>query len=272
MRRRRFVLPPTDGSSSSWPDATNTGVPSGTSLTSSGTLNTSANNQIIDALNITGSLTIDHTGVLVKRCKITASNSNIVVVNATGCTIQDCEIDGNLTGSTGILVRHGVQALRLNIHGCENGGNAEINSSGAPALFQDCWVHDLSLEGSGFHTDGMQFDPDAAYITFEHNSWQPIPSGIRNATSCINFNNEAIGTNNHITVNNNKIDGRGCGSAMYLPRYSGWSNLVITNNRMRPGDNGYSSNGGGGTGTFQTMTTWSGNVDDGTGATVNQAD
>lgn len=257
---------------SSWPDSTNTGVPTGTSLTThTGVYNTSANNEVVDSLLITSSVVVAHTGVTIKNCKITAqapNDSYSILVNATGCTVQDCELDGGVTGITGINLGNGVQCYRLDIHGCENGANVNANSAGNPALIQDSWFHDLSPEGSGFHTDGIQFDSDASYLTIEHCHFQPIPSGIRNATSCINMNNQVGATNNHLTVNNNLIDGRGCASAEYVPRESGWSNIAVTNNRMLAGDNGYTD--GGNTTTYPNggVTTFTGNVDHLTGAAL----
>lgn len=260
--------------SSDWPDSTNTGVPAGTSLTPSGSVTTSANNQIIDALDITnGHIIVNHTGVLIKRCRIKqVDEPYLVYPNATGLIVQDCEMDGDVSGTTGISVENGVTYIRCDIHDCENGGNVGANSSGNPALIQDSWFHDLAPEGSGFHTDGLQFDSDASYLTIEHCHFQPIPSGIRNATSCINLGNEVGFTNNHITINNNLIDGRGCGSAVYLPRYSGWSNIAVTSNRILSGDNGYCDGGNAATYPGGGVTTFTGNVDHLTGAALAVSD
>jgi hypothetical protein len=253
---------------SGFPDATNTGVPAGTTLTPSGSVTVSTPGATIDALDISGSLTINAANVTVKRCRIRQANSNIVRILAAGCTIQDCEIDGLLTGSTAIFMENTVQCFRLNIHGCENGG--DVNHNGG--LIKDSWIHDLSLEGSGFHTDGLQFDQDASFLTIDHCHFQPIPSGIRNATSCINIDNESNATNNNITVQNCLIDGRGCGSACYLPRFPGWSNIAFVNNRMLSGDNGYCDGGNHSTWPGGGVSTFTGNVDHLTGAALTQAD
>jgi hypothetical protein len=53
--------------------------------------------------------------------------------------------------------------------------------------------------------------------------------------------------------------------AIYCPRSAGWSNIVITDNRLEPGVSGYSD-------TCSNTTTWSGNVDDSSGATVGSGD
>jgi hypothetical protein len=249
-------------SSGGFPNASNTGVPAGTTLTPSGSVTTSANGQVIDALDITGTLAINHTGVLVKRCRIRQSNvTSIVEPNASGCVIEDCEIDGNLTGSTGIELRNLVQCYRLNIHGCENGGNVEVNAG----RLEDCYIHSLSSEATGFHSDGLQFDSNASNLTIEHCNFVPVPSGVRDATSCINVFNDPGGTNSNITINNSRIDGRGTNVACYFPRFSGWSNIVVTNNRILAGDTGYSDTG-------SNTTTWTGNVDDLTEAVVGPND
>jgi hypothetical protein len=250
---------------SGFPDATNTGVPSGTTLTPfSGSYFTSADNEIVDALDVSGNIVVQHANVLVKRCRAVAPNDYCLYIDTGGlnCTVQDTELDGSLTGSTGILMVNNVQALRLNIHGCENGG--QVNSGGG--LIKDSWIHDLSSEATGFHTDGLQFASDASALTIDHCNFEPVPSHVRDATSCINIYNEAGATQNHdITITNSRIDGRGCAVACFFPRFSGWSNIVVTNNRLRAGDTGYSDSG-------VNTTTWTGNVDDATGATVNAGD
>lgn len=250
-------------SAGGFPNVTTTGVPSGTTLTASGSVASSANGQVIDALDISGTVTITHTGVLVKRCRIRLSNeTNIVKPNATGCVIQDCEIDGLQSGSTGIRVANSVQYVRCYIHGCENAGSVAVNAGS----LTDCFIYDLSPEaGTGFHTDGLEFDTNASFLTLEHCNIEPVPEHVRDSTSCININNEVGASNNNITINNCRIDGRGTNVAVYFPRFSGWSQIHFTNNRMRAGDTGYSDTG-------SNTTTWSGNVDDLTGATVGPND
>src|SRR5882672_5797669 len=62
--------PPPPLPATGWPNSTNTGVPVGTVLTvHSGDFTTIAAGQIVDALDVRGTIIVLHANVTVKRCK-----------------------------------------------------------------------------------------------------------------------------------------------------------------------------------------------------------
>src|ERR1700754_4603683 len=60
-------------SSCGYPDATNTGVPAGTSLTPSSSRTITTNGTVINGLEITGTVTVAADNVTIKNSKITAT-------------------------------------------------------------------------------------------------------------------------------------------------------------------------------------------------------
>lgn len=157
---------------SSFPDATNTGVPAGTTLTPSGGFTTTANGQVIDALHVSGGrIDVIHDNVLIKRCKFTSPGGDAIVQNtqdygATGMVIEDCEFDG--TGNTGgqSAVAFGSLTMRrCNIHDYGEGLSAN-----GDCLIEDNYMHDFgNFIAVGAHQDGIQAE-FGSNITIRHNT------------------------------------------------------------------------------------------------------
>src|SRR5688572_30489076 len=85
-----------------FPDANCTGTLPGVARTSSGSITTSSNGQIIQNLNISGSIFVQHANVIIRNVRIT-NPGGVAVANAAGgtgssFTLEDCELDG--TGNT----------------------------------------------------------------------------------------------------------------------------------------------------------------------------
>jgi len=139
-------------SSCGYPDATNTGVPSGTALTSSGSRTVSTNGAVLSGLDIAGTVTVAADNVTIENSRITktsgGSGSYAVILNsgADNFTIRDTEIAGPESDTSGLesaVWNHynnpGATATRVYFHRCA-----------------DCW------EGAGtFRDDYMVVD--AAY-------------------------------------------------------------------------------------------------------------
>jgi hypothetical protein len=163
---------PPDGSSSpcalpSYPDASCTGVPRGTTLTTT-TLTTPIRtaNTVLDGLDIQGCVVVEAPGVIIRRSKISCANAVVVAsyggaYTGTGLTIEDSEIDcqdsaGTAVGDTNVTVR------RVDIHGCENGFDIDTDF-----VIEDSYIHDL-YNSAVAHTDGAQF-AIGANVTIRHN-------------------------------------------------------------------------------------------------------
>jgi hypothetical protein len=135
-----------------YPDETNTGVPPGTTLTSSGSRTVSTNGAVLRGLDITGTVTVTADNVTIEDSRVTrtsgGSGSYAVILNngADNFTIRDAEVVGPASNTSGLqsaVWNHydnpGAKATGVYFHRCA-----------------DCW------EGAGtFRNDYMVVD--AAY-------------------------------------------------------------------------------------------------------------
>lgn len=142
-------------SSGGWPDATNTGVPAGTTLTTyTGPLTINQAGTVIDGKKITGCVVIKANNVTIKNSLLQTNGCffNVLSDNGnTGLVLQDVEIDGqgNSTGDSAVN-GSGFTCLRCDVHGTVDGFKAGTN-----VVIQDSWIHDLVIQGDS-HNDGIQ--------------------------------------------------------------------------------------------------------------------
>jgi hypothetical protein len=202
-----------------YPDASCTGVPAGTVLTPyAGPTSVTTASTVINSVTINTCLSINAPGVVIKNSRINAPNCapHVVYNNAadiyhsgysgTGLMIQDSEISCYELGTNGqpdltrptngtALGDDNLTAVGLNVHGCENGFDLDIN-----ATVRGSYVHDL-LQSQAAHTDGLQ-SADGSGLTLEHNTfygdtWSPavfgaggcVNPGFCAGTSAVNINN-----------------------------------------------------------------------------------
>jgi hypothetical protein len=242
---------------SEWPDANNTGVPAGTSLTpTSGLIDSVSNGEIIEALDVNpGTIRIRHDNVTVRKCKITADASFFGPIDFdgahTGTIVEDCEFDGADTIGSG-AGGSGVTYRRCKIHRMENGWNV---SGGA--TYRDNYLFDFIPYNpvDDPHIDGWQFNEGASNVTIEHNVMDCTGT---QTSAGLTFYDIAGTAHSNVLVNNNKILLDAAGG--YTIRNPGMdcsgNNVVFTNNRLTSGGFGYHA------GNVANLTTWSGNVDD----------
>lgn len=224
------VQPPPPPPPGAWPDATNTGVPAGTTLTASGSINATTVGQIVEGKNVTGKIEVSANNVTVRKCKVKLAADYCVDINpgVTGTRVEDCELDGS-----GIGGAHGINGsgtfLRNNIHHIENG----IADPGTGTIIQDNYIHDFNSAGAP-HYDGIQIDGGANNVLIEHNTII-LNQG---QTAAVMIDNWA-GGNNAVNVNNNLLGG-GSYTCYADGRFnnSSMTNLRYTNNRIRPGQFG----------------------------------
>lgn len=235
---RRFVSVPSSGggsSSTAYPDASNTGVPSGTSLTLFNTdFTTSSNGQVINQLDIRGSLIINHTGVVVTKCKISQwSIYGVDCESGHSMTMTDCTVDGGVNPGT-CIVNNNLTLLRCDIKGAENGcdvgGNVDI---------QDCFFHDFYNAGADPHTDCIQINDGADSITIKHNTFLSYGADGSETTSCIISPQAATGVANWLIEDNVFAGGA---FSLYGPQNGAGTNIVIKDNKfwrlVHPGSSG----------------------------------
>lgn len=240
-----------------FPDASNTGVPPGTTLTQSGGITVNTANTVVNA--------VDAPWVDVNAANVTIRNSDLgepgaifpIQVVSGSVTVEDTTINcgGGFTG-----VAFGNYTLRrVEITGCENGAHVDNNSS-----ILDSWIHDLDASGDN-HTDGIQFSGGAGNILIRHNNIEKIaPEGTNGGTSAIIMHTGTGAQNHDVTIENNRLDGDDSVVALYCPRAAA-SNIFVNNNRMVVGWLAYTNEC-----TGNHVTQFNGNVDDMTGAAISQ--
>ena len=146
-----------------WPGAANTGVPSGTVLsTYSGPCTITAANTVIDSKIVNCGLTIRAAGVRITNSKI---NGTIYLDRPTdpySFTISDSELDAGGPTNSGIGNSNFV-AIRVHVHGGMRGIWCEYNCT-----VQDSWIHGQATDPSGVaHESGIRMG-DGSVI--RHNS------------------------------------------------------------------------------------------------------
>ena len=211
--------------SQSYPDASNTGVPPGTVLTPSRSLTVTTAGAIIDALDISGTLTIKAPNVTVRRTRIRASSGGFIVTpEYTGFVLEDSEIDCLDNSGNGVILQKDAIIRRVNIHSCENG--LHVNG---PGQLLDSYIHDL-WTGEGDHSDGLQFDARANNVIVRGNTIDP--NG--NTSAIIMYVGSGTTQNHHVWIENNRLIGGSGSFTLYTPRYPGGSDIYINNNRFMP--------------------------------------
>lgn len=231
-----------------YPDATNTGVPAGTTLTPSGDITVSQNGAVIQNLDISGSVTILANNVTIRNCRITSGDYYPIRYfdnNNTGLLIEDTEIAGTNSDVTSSIAFNDYTARRVNVHGGADGLKVDGN-----VVIEDSYIHDLSV-GQDTHNDGFQAT-GGSNVTLRHNTCKL--STTNGANACLQMGNENGNSTNWL-VTDNLFDGGG-----WTLNAGGADSLTIafTNNRFTR-NYGY---GPASTGNV----TWSGNYYDDTGA------
>jgi hypothetical protein len=220
-------------SPSGFPDASNTGVPAGTALSAySGPSTVSTPNTVIDGKTI-GCIRVSAPGVIIRRSKISCSGGYAVYsgdgdYSGTPLLIEDSEIDCKNTGGTA-LGDAGITARRVNIHGCENGGDINQNFT-----VQDSYIHDL-YNSSSAHTDGLQFASGhfergrvvggSLNVTITHNTIYGMGADGSFGTSAIISNR---GDDRNVLIENNLLAGGAV--AIYCEQGATGHNYRVINN------------------------------------------
>lgn len=260
----------------SWPDATNTGVPSGTSLTPfSGNFDTTSNGQVIQDMDIVGAIVVNHNDVIIRRCRASTGievSALFVAGNAHGTLlVEDTELDcQNAAGRDGIhydtnATPPALTMRRIRVRRCENGFSVD----GSNFDLQDSLIHELNPAGADPHTDGLQCSAGISNVTIKHNTFDLVGPESGPNNSCIQFNIQTLDNTNWLIENNLLLLNASTGGAcLRLPTGDATGNNIrIRNNRLKPGLFGYYLIQGGGPATDH-VTEWSGNVDHATGAAV----
>lgn len=211
----------------------NTGVQAGITLTKTGTpggtIYTTANNQVIENLEIAGQLVIQHTGVVVRNCRFTGCTDTgggaaITTTDTSSSLIEHVEIDGS--GGQGAGYCNGIQwngrytGRFINIWGVwEDGMKLHPYT-----YLYDSYIHDMAPR-TGAHPDAIQLDQ--CHDSEVHRCWiedSTNPWG----TSAV-FIKPEVGPFSNVLVDSCYLSGGGFTMAFDMLNY-GLSNFTITNN------------------------------------------
>ena len=252
------VTTTTAAPSGGFPDASNTGVPAGTALKSSGSITINTPGTVIDGYDVSGTIYVRANNVTIRNTKVRAANWWVIKVEEglRGVVIEDCELDGGGTagqpGSRGVSGPADVR--RCEVVGVENGlvpwGNVE------PVVLEGNYVHGLAAPGAP-HYDGIEIGIGSD-ITVRGNT---VINGF-DQTAAFGIWND-FGRVTNVLVENNRFIGGGY--SVYVRGDNGsWpvSGITIRNNRLGKGKWGYAS-------IVSASVSWTGNVDDTSGKTVN---
>ncbi|WP_247485099.1 Ig-like domain-containing protein [Bradyrhizobium sp. 193] len=213
-----------------WPDATNTGVSAGVTLTPYyGDLVINTAGAVISGLDIHGSVFINAPNVTLENCKVTTDAFYAVRVAAgvTGAVVQHNEINGVGSGNDG---DYGIMGqgkfIANNIYNVENG----IGVDGGNTLIQDNYIHDMIASGSP-HYDGISIDGKNSNITISHNT----VINDHTQTAAIMIDNY-FGPVSNVTVDNNLLYGGGY-NIYSSAQFDGGSvtGVSVTNNHVGGG-------------------------------------
>jgi hypothetical protein len=158
-----------------YPDATNTGVPKGTTLRLSGSVTADRAGMVIEDLDVTGEINVTAPNVTIRRVRVTGGrpvgNADWVVVvrpGADNLVIEDSEL-GTPPGTPqdmACVLNIGdanPTLRRLDIHGCSAG----VSSGGG--TIQDSYIHDMSAVPGLSHVVGIASNGGGG-MTITHNT------------------------------------------------------------------------------------------------------
>ena len=143
----------------SFPDASCTGVPSGTSLVASGDITTTSNGQTIDAKLVNGDIVLDHDNVTITNSRI---KGRVWAHGHRGLTLSNVDIGPDSCAATAgsfptIVQADGFTLTQTRVH--HNDADLIQIGGGQPVLIQDS-VLDRTCYYDGAHLDAFQYyDP-----------------------------------------------------------------------------------------------------------------
>jgi hypothetical protein len=208
------TTPPATTPASGWPDASNTGVPSGVTLTTY----TGPSTITTDGTTITGKalgcVTVQARNVVIRDSRIRCSGMYpLRVQDPYSVTVVDSEIDG-MNSDNDCVAFDGYTLLRVDVHGCADGAKA-----GNRVRIEDSWIHALST-CSGCHNDTIQSE-DGNGIVIRHNRLENAAS----QTGVIKLGT-ALGPLRNVLVERNLLNGGG------YTVYAGGSDGTVENLRF----------------------------------------
>lgn len=215
-----------------WPNASNTGVPKGTSLQKMHQdLTISQPGMVLSNVEIHGSVTIESSNVTIKNSRI---YGEIVVPygheDVSGVVISDTELDGQRDGDPnkaepGIVTYGSLTCRACNVHGFNMGIAIDGDT---PVLIEDSWVHDIWPSSTG-HKDAI-ITNGSKNVTIDHNR---LSCEVDGCSAAIGLFGDFSSVSDWV-VNDNLFNGGSYCSysgTLASKKYPVASNIKWTNNR-----------------------------------------
>ncbi|MCG3748915.1 right-handed parallel beta-helix repeat-containing protein [Amycolatopsis sp. Poz14] len=204
------------------------GVPAGVTLKSVQDVTADQAGQVLDALNVSGTITVSAPDVTIKRSKFTGSGQDWAV-RTTGkgsVRIEDSTFSGDYQSEA--ISYHNWSATRIDLSGMSNDG-AKLGNN---VSLTDSWIHDFK-PAAGAHSDGVQLVEDVGNIVIKNNK---IDLGSRVGNAAI-FLSPDIGAENPsagpITIDSNTLGGGGYTLYSVNGREGATlQNVSVTNNKF----------------------------------------
>jgi hypothetical protein len=249
------------------PTRIDTGVSNGISLTDSSFITSDTPGETIDAMNISGGISVEANNVTIKNCRILATGWWAIDVadGVTGTTILHCEIYTNDGGYIGIHGAH-ITACGNYIHGFENA----ITVYGGSTL-QANYIDRMQSMQSDAHFDGIEiYGGDGLTRIWGNNiHFSDTNGNWMSETGAINLTAWAENIDS-VEIHGNWIGGGTY--SLYIDEQNSYkaTNIRVTNNHWY----GVAPLGHAVYGPFsyarrESITAWSGNVWEGDGTMVN---
>lgn len=186
----------TQSAASAFPNASNTGVPAGTVLTSHvGDIHLNTAGETIDSLDIKGRVYVQAPNCKITRCRINGNGDwyciDASASNTAGLLVTDCTLLNSGTKRDAQNIQcHSATLLRNDMS-----GYAHCISSDGGNLIQDNYMHDLNGDTSG-HYECIYIGGGAPGDTIRHNTM------ISFDTAVVFIKTDYGPTNNNIIDNN----------------------------------------------------------------------
>jgi hypothetical protein len=220
---------------SPWPDLTNTGVPSGTVLTSASS-NAISSPGTYNALSFHGTVAISASNVTLENSMITGGNSDafelVIAPGLSNVVIQNCTITGagtnsSQTGVYGIYIE-GDSQVTINANNIGQVGTG-VNVRGGQVTIENNLIYPLN-SGPGSHYNGIDYDGGGGSdfsLLIQHNTIYD-QQGQTDAIMIDTY----FGPADNVTIDNNILAGGNY--AIYAVDQGNGSptNISITNNHF----------------------------------------
>ncbi|MDQ1539831.1 MAG: hypothetical protein QOH29_557 [Actinomycetota bacterium] len=134
-----------------WPNAGNTGVPSGVTLKASGGLVITQAGAVVTGLDVNGCVDIKAANVVITNTRISCKRGGVAIRLYPGASLRMSNSEINGLGSTDSGIGYDNYTLiAVNIHDCIDGLTLGSND-----VIESSYVHDLA-RGTGTHNDAIQ--------------------------------------------------------------------------------------------------------------------